>query len=38
MAGFVVELQNQGQVSRFILKTKVNGFSIWASKSATLVC
>jgi hypothetical protein len=37
MAGFVVEPQNQGQVSRLILKTKINGFSIWASKLAALV-
>jgi hypothetical protein len=36
-AFFLVEPQNQGQFSWLSLKTKVDGFPIWASKPATLV-
>jgi hypothetical protein len=36
-SGFLVEPQNQLRVSWLSLKTKVDGFSIWASKSLDLV-
>jgi hypothetical protein len=36
-AGFLVEPQNQDQVSWLSLKIKVDGFLFWASKPATLV-
>jgi hypothetical protein len=36
-AGFLVEPQNQRRVSWLSLKTKVNGFPVWASKSVDLV-
>jgi hypothetical protein len=34
---FLVEPQNQGRVSWLSLKTKVDSFSVWASKLTGLV-
>jgi hypothetical protein len=35
--GFFVEPQNQGRVSWLRLKTKVDGFPVWASNPTGLV-